>query len=76
MIFFFFLHSKFDVVTQPPGWSQQEVEAPFAIPPHLQDSAAELEASYKMEAASDIISTSLPPPPSISLEAVTEYVSS
>lgn len=52
------------------------MEAPFAIPPHLQDSAVELEASYKMEVASDIISTSLPPPPSISLEAVTEYVSS
>lgn len=52
------------------------METPFAIPPHLQDSAAEFEASYKMEVASDIVSTPLPPPSSISLEAVTEYVSS
>lgn len=52
------------------------METPFAIPPHLQDSAAEFEASYRMEVASDIVSTPLPPPSSISLEAVTEYVSS
>ena len=77
----FFLRSKFELVPPPPGWSQQEMEAPFAIPPHLQDSAAELEASYK-GLASDMLSTSSapppppPPPPSIVVGAVTEYVSS
>ena len=62
--------SKFDFVTPPPGWSQQEMEAPFAIPAHLQGDAAELDASFMvMDPATFSFSLSaaapppLPPPP-------------
>lgn len=58
------------------------MEAPFAIPAHLQGDAAELEASYMaMDPATFSFSLSTaapppPPPPQIDLKAVTEYVSS
>lgn len=80
--------SKYDFVTPPPGWSQQEMEAPFAIPAHLQGDAAELDASFmamnpatfsfSFSAASTPPPPPPPPPPAlqIDLKAVTDYVSS
>ncbi|XP_078381273.1 uncharacterized protein LOC144664036 isoform X2 [Oculina patagonica] len=68
---------KFDLVPPPPGWSQQEMEAPFAIPPHLQGDAAEFEASYRaMDSNVFSFSPGTAPVPNIDLKAVTEYVSS
>ena len=53
------------------------MEAPFAIPPHLQGDAAEFEASYKaMDSQMFLFSPSTAPMPTIDLKAVTEYVSS
>ena len=73
----FLLCSKFDLVPPPPGWSQQEMEAPFAIPPHLQGDAAELEASYRaLDSEMFPFSPGPAPLPTIDLKAVTEYVSS
>ncbi|CAH3172288.1 unnamed protein product [Porites lobata] len=67
---------KFEFVPPPPGWSQHEMEAPFAIPPHLQGDVAQLEASYAgglntMFSFSPVTA----PPPQIDLKAVTDYVS-
>ena len=72
----FFNCSKFEFVPPPPGWSQHEMEAPFAIPPHLQGDVAQLEASYAgglntMFSFSPVTA----PPPQIDLKAVTDYVS-
>ena len=57
------------------------MEAPFAIPAHLQGDAAELDASFMaMDPATFSFALSAaappPPPPQIDLKAVTEYVSS
>lgn len=64
------------------------MEAPFAIPAHLQGDAAELDASFMaMDPATFTFSLSAaappppppPPPPAplqVDLKAVTEYVSS
>ena len=73
--FSFFYCSKFEFVPPPPGWSQHEMEAPFAIPPHLQGDVAQLEASYAgglntMFSFSPVTA----PPPQINLKAVTDYV--
>ena len=51
------------------------MEAPFAIPPHLQGDVAQLEASYAgglntMFSFSPLTA----PPPQIDLKAVTDYV--
>ena len=56
------------------------MEAPFAIPAHLQGDAAELDASFMaMDPATFSFALSAaappPPPPQIDLKAVTEYVS-
>lgn len=53
------------------------MEAPFAIPPHLQGDAAEFEASYRaLDSNMLSFSPGTAPLPNIDLKAVTEYVSS
>lgn len=68
---------KFNLGPPPPGWSQHEMEAPFAIPPHLQEDTAQFEASYMQQGLKMF---SVPPvtfpQPEINLQAVTDYVSS
>ena len=53
------------------------MEAPFAIPPHLQEDTAQFEASYMQQGLKMF---SVPPvtfpQPEINLQAVTDYVSS
>ena len=71
----FFRCSKFELVPPPPGWSQQEMEAPFAIPPHLQAKASQLEAGF-MDSDMFTFTSGKGPAPKIDVKAVTEYVSS
>ena len=68
--------SKFDLVPPPPGWSQHEMEAPFAVPPHLQGDAAQIENSYSDGLNMFSFSPVTAPQPQIDLQAVTDYVSS
>ena len=52
------------------------MEAPFAIPPHLQGDVAQLEASYTGGLNMFSFSPVTAPQPQIDLKAVTDYVSS
>lgn len=72
----YFCHRKFELVPPPPGWSQHEMEAPFAIPAHLQGDAAQLEANYRGDLNMFSFSPVTAPQPQIDLKAVTDYVSS
>ena len=52
------------------------MEAPFAIPVHLQGDAAQLEANYRGGLNMFSFSPVTAPQPQIDLKAVTDYVSS